>query len=151
MLREEIARRIKLAMKSGDTVEKEVLRVALGDIQTAESRESGPIDAAASDAAALAVVRKLAKSITETLTQTSDAATRATLEAELAVLRSLLPATLSVDDLVAKLAPQREALVAAPNDGAATGLAMKALKAAGVDANGKDVTQAVKRLRTPGA
>lgn len=151
MLREEIARRIKLAMKSGDTVEKEVLRVALGDIQTAESRESGPVDPAKSDAAALAIVRKLAKSITETVAQTNDAAARATLEAELVVLRSLLPTTLSVDDLVAKLASQRDALVAAPNDGAATGLAMKALKAAGVDASGKDVTLAVKRLRTPGA
>lgn len=149
MLKDEISRRIKQAMRDGNTVEKEVLRVALGDIQTGEAREGGASGAAESDAAAIAIVRKLIKSITETAAQTADASARATLEAELVVLGSLLPRSLSVDELVAKLEPKKAALLAAPSDGAATGLAVKALKADGIDAGGKDVTEAVKRLRTP--
>jgi uncharacterized protein YqeY len=145
MLKDEISRRIKQAMKDGNTVEKEVLRVALGDIQTAESREGeAPKDP---DAAALAVVRKLVKSITETAAQTADAADKATLEAELVVLASLLPKSLSVDEIVKKLEGKQAEIKAAPNDGAATGIAMKVLKAEGLEAGGKDVTAAVKALR----
>lgn len=147
MLKDEIARRIKQAMKDGNTVEKEVLRVALGDIQTGESREGGA--GASSDEAALAVVKKLVKSITETAAQTQNPADKATLEAELVVLATLLPKALTLDELIATLEPKRADLQKAPNDGAATGLAMKALKAEGVEANGKDVTAAVKHLRTP--
>ena len=143
MLKDEIARRIKQAMKDGNKVEKEVLRVALGDIQTGEAREG----ARESDDAALAIVRKLVKSITETAAQTTNAEDKATLEAELVVLGSLLPKTLSVEEIVAKLESKRDDLKKAPNDGAATGIAMKALKAEGVDANGKDVTAAVKQIR----
>lgn len=143
MLKDEISRRIKQAMRDGNTVEKEVLRVALGDIQTAEAREG----AKESDDTAIAVVKKLLKSVTETAAQTANPAEKATLEAEIVVLASLLPKSLSVDALVAKLAPKADAIKAAPNDGAATGIAMKALKADGVDANGKDVTEAVKKLR----
>ena len=143
MLKDEISRRIKQAMRDGNTVEKEVLRVAQGDIQTAEAREG----AKESDDAAIAVVKKLLKSVTETAAQTANPAEKATLEAEIVVLSSLLPKALSVEELVAKLAPKADAIKAAPNDGAATGIAMKALKADGVDANGKDVTEAVKKLR----
>ncbi|MFO0638024.1 MAG: GatB/YqeY domain-containing protein [Polyangiaceae bacterium] len=143
MLKDEISRRIKQAMRDGNTVEKEVLRVALGDIQTAEAREG----AKESDDAAIAVVKKLLKSVTETAAQTANPAEKATLEAEIVVLASLLPKSLSVEELVAKLAPKADAIKAAPNDGAATGIAMKALKSEGVDANGKDVTEAVKKLR----
>ncbi|MBK8215950.1 MAG: GatB/YqeY domain-containing protein [Myxococcales bacterium] len=143
MLKDEISRRIKQAMRDGNTVEKEVLRVALGDIQTAEAREG----AKESDDAAIAVVKKLLKSVTETAAQTANPAEKATLEAEIVVLSSLLPKALSVEELVAKLTPKADAIKAAPNDGAATGIAMKALKADGVDANGKDVTEAVKKLR----
>lgn len=148
MLKDEISRRIKQAMRDGNTVEKEVLRVALGDIQTGEAREGGALGEAESDAAAIAIVRKLIKSITDTAAQTAAGPDKTTLEAELEVLRSLLPRSLSVDELVARLEPKRAALLAAPSDGAATGLAVKALKAEGVDAGGKDVTEAVKRLRT---
>jgi len=145
MLKDEIARRIKQAMKDGNTVEKEVLRVALGDIQTGEAREGG---ANGGDEAALAVVRKLVKSITETAAQTQNPAEKATLHEEIAVLATLLPKALTLDEIVVKLEPSRADLQKAPSDGAATGVAMKALKALGLDANGKDVTEAVKRLRT---
>jgi uncharacterized protein YqeY len=143
MLVDEIKRRIALAMKAGHGVEKEILRVALGEIQTAEARESG----AGTDEAAAAVVRKIIKSNEETAGLTSDAASKRTLEQEIAVLRSLLPRTLEVDDIVVALAPVRDGIRAAGNDGQATGVAMKHLKTTGAPVSGKDVAEAVKKIR----
>lgn len=142
MLVEEIKRRINAAMRSGNTVEKEVLRVALGEIQTAEAR-----GAATTDESAAAVVRKLIKSNEETLAATADEANKRTLTQENAVLASLLPKSLGVPEIVEALASLRDAIRAAANDGQATGVAMKHLKASGAVVTGKDVTEAVKQLR----
>lgn len=142
MLIDEIKRRITAAMKAGNTVEKEILRVALGEIQTAEGRGTG-----ASDEGTAAIVRKLIKSNEETLAVTADEAQKRTLAEENAVLRSLLPKSLSVPEIVEALAPVRDAIKAAGNDGQATGVAMKLLKTSGAIVNGKDVTEAVKQIR----
>jgi len=137
MITEEIRARIKQAMKDQDTVTKDVLRVALGEIQTKEADEEG----------AVAIVKKLVKSIEETVSLTLDGPAKDTLMQEITILRSLLPASLGVPELVKLLADQVEALRAARNEGAATGLAVKALKAQGISAEGKDVQEAVKQLR----
>jgi uncharacterized protein YqeY len=142
MLIDEIKRRITAAMKAGNTVEKEILRVALGEIQTAEGRGAG-----VSDEGTAAIVRKLIKSNEETLTVTAEEAQKRTLAEENAVLRSLLPKSLSVPEIVEALAPLRDAIKAAGNDGQATGAAMKHLKTSGAIVNGKDVTEAVKQIR----
>ncbi|HEU4537051.1 MAG TPA: GatB/YqeY domain-containing protein [Polyangiaceae bacterium] len=143
MIAEELSKRIKRAMKEGDTVAREVLRVALGEIQTVEARGGGALP----DADAAAIVRKLIKSNQETIAATQDASARETLEREIAVLRELLPATLDVAQIVEALAGVAAAVRAAPNDGAATGVAMKALKASGAEVTGKDVSEAVRTLR----
>jgi hypothetical protein len=142
MLVDEMKRRIHAAMKAGNTLEKEILRVALGEIQTAEAR--GP---ATTDESAAAVVRKLIKSNEETLAATTDEAARRTLAEENVVLASLLPKSLGAAEIVEALAALRDAIRAAGNDGQATGVAMKHLKATGAIVNGKDVTEAVKRMR----
>jgi hypothetical protein len=142
MLVDEIKRRVTAAMKAGRTLEKEILRVALGEIQTAEAR--GP---ATTEESAAAVVRKLIKSNEETLAATTDEAAKQTLAAENAVLASLLPRSLGVPEIVEALAAVRDAVKAAGNDGQATGVAMKHLKAAGAIVSGKDVTEAVKQMR----
>jgi hypothetical protein len=142
MLVDEMKRRMMAAMKSGNAVEKEILRVALGEIQTAAARGG-----AADDAAAQAVVRKLLKSNEETLAVATDAAQRATLEQEITVLQSLLPQTLGVAQIVEALTPVREQIRVAANDGQATGVAMKHLKASGATVSGRDVTEAVKQIR----
>lgn len=142
MLVEEIKRRINVAMRSGNTVEKEVLRVALGEIQTAEARGT-----ATTDESAAAVVRKLIKSNEETIAATADEAAKGTLTQENAVLASLLPKSLGVPEIVEALALLRDAIRAAANDGQATGVAMKHLKASGAVVSGKDVTEAVKQIR----
>lgn len=143
MLVDEIRRRLTEAMKRGDVVEKEILRVALGEIQTAEAR-GGSV----TDEATMAILRKLLKSNEETLAHTTEAAQRETLERENAVLASLLPQMLDVNRIVEALEGEREAIRGASNDGQATGIAMKALKAKGASVSGKDVSEAVKRIRS---
>jgi uncharacterized protein YqeY len=143
MLIDEMRRRMAEAFKAGRVVEKNILRLAVGEVQTLEAR-----GAAVNDEAVAAVVRKLIKSNDETIALGSDEAASAVLREENAVLQSLLPQTLDVVGIVALLAPVTEQIRAAGNDGQATGIAMKALKAAGAAVNGKDVTLAVKQLRS---
>ena len=142
MLVDEIKRRISAAMKAHNTVEKEVLRVALGEIQTAEAR-----GVATTEESAAAVLRKLIKSNGETLAATTDEAAKRTLAEENVVLSSLLPKATGVPEIVEALAAVRDAIRAAGNDGQATGVAMKHLKASGAVVNGKDVSEAVKQIR----
>ncbi len=141
MLAEEIKKRMFAAMKAKRTVEKEILSVALGEIQTEEARgESG-------DAVSERIVRKLIKSNRETLENTTDPQDEAKLHEEQTVLESLLPKSLSVDEIVVALAPVAENIRAANADGPATGIAMKHLKATGAVVDGRDVGEAVRRLR----
>ncbi len=146
MLVDEIKRRIRQAMKAGNTVEKEVLKVALGEIQTAEARGTEAL----SDDLAAAVVRKIIKSNEETSALTTEPARKGTLEREIAVLRSLLPQSLSVDAILEALGQVRDPIRGAGNDGQATGIAMKHLKAAGAVVSGKDVSEAVRKIRASG-
>lgn len=144
MLSEEIKKRMLQAMKSGDTLEKEILRVALGEVQTQEAR----VSRAMSDEEVAAVLRKLVKNDQETLAVSESAEQKTQLAKEIAILESLLPRTLGVDEIVAALGPVRDAVKAAGNDGQATGVAMKHLKSAGAVVTGREVTEAVKRLRS---
>lgn len=142
MFVEELKKRIASAVKEGDTVARDVLRLALGEIQTAEARKNAPL----SDDDARAAIRKLVKSNQETLGM-SQGERAATLRHEIDVLESLLPKALSPDAIVAALAEQRAAIEAAANDGQATGIAMKHFKASGATVNAADVTAAVKAMR----
>ena len=58
MLKDEIRARFKQAMKARDTVSKEILRVAIGEIDVAETRANAALD----DAAVEKILRKLVKS-----------------------------------------------------------------------------------------
>jgi uncharacterized protein YqeY len=144
MLIDDIKAKSKEAMKSGDTVARDVLRLAQGEIQTAELRKGEPLTADE----AIASVRKLIKSNEETMGLASDEATKTTLKREIDVLSSLLPKQMSVDEIVAALAPVKDAIVSAKADGQATGVAMKHLKTTGASVDGKDVGVAVKQIRS---
>jgi len=143
MLLDEIKARMFQAMKAGRVVEKEILRVAVGEITTEAAREGRKGD----DDESRAILRKLIKSNDESLASGLDGERRQILEEETRILASFLPQSLDVDAIVAALAPVREAIRSAGNDGQATGVAMKHLKASGASVGGKDVAEAVKRLR----
>lgn len=143
MLAEEIKARMFAAMKAKNTVEKEILRVALGEIQTAEARGNAPM----SDEAAGAILKKLVKSNQESLEATTDAEQKGVLAQEIEILKSLLPRTLSVEQIVDALAAIADEIRGAKADGPATGIAMKHLKQSGARVDGKDVALAVQRMR----
>ena len=69
------------------------------------------------------------------------------LRQEITVLESLLPKTLTEDEIVAALDPVAEAIKGAKADGPATGIAMKHLKSSGAAVDGKTVSGAVRRIR----
>lgn len=142
-LQDQIKARVKAAMKAKDLVERDVLRVALGDLQTEQSRRTEPL----AEAEEQAVLRRMVKSMDDTLAAGVDEATRAHVTAEKAILTSLLPQTLTQDQIASALEPVTEAVKAAANDGAAMGVAMKHLKAGGSAVDGKDVSAVVKRMR----
>lgn len=143
MLLDEIKRQMMAAMKAHDTVTKEILRVALGELSMAVERAGGTLG----DEAVHTILRKLVKSNQDTLALTTDPAQQETLRKEVAVLEGLLPKSLGPDEIVALLAPVRDAVRAAANDGQATGVAMKHLKTTGATVQGKDVGDAVRRIR----
>jgi len=146
MLVETIKERIKQAMLTKNLLERDVLRVALGELQTAEARgqsiEDGPTEK---------ILRKLVKSIGETLAaiadQESKAAEREKLEQERKILESLLPNMLSAEEISVSLAEIADRIQEASSDGQAIGVAMKHLKSAGAIVDGKDVSAVVQSMR----
>jgi uncharacterized protein len=142
-LLDQIKARMFQAMKSGNVTEKEILKVAMGEITTDAAR----VDKKGDDAEAQAILKKLVKSIEETHEASQDEAQKAQLRAEIAVLKDFLPQSLGVPEIVAALAPVADGIKAAGNDGQATGVAMKHLKSLGAEVNGKDVSAAVRQLR----
>jgi len=141
-LSERIKAQMLAALKAGRSLEKEILRVALGEIQTLEARKGELTE----DEVA-AVVRKLVKSNRETIALSADADQRVVLEQEIGILDGLLPKALDADGMAAGLASVADAIRAAGNDGQATGIAMKVLKAQGTVVDGKLVGEVVKKLR----
>src|SRR5580698_10570401 len=128
MLIDDIKSRMTRAMRERDDVVKNILGLAVGEIQTAEARANRPV----TDDEAAAVVRKLLKSNEETLALTAaDDARAGALRRENEILGSLLPKSLTPEAIAAALAPVADAIRAAKSDGQAMGVAVKHLKAAG--------------------
>ena len=144
MLLDEIKTRMFKAMKDGRIVEKEILRVAIGEITTNAAREGK----SGNDEESQAILRKLIKSNDESIALCEDASRKADLELENRTLGELLPKSLTVDEILSTLESSKDALRAAGNDGQATGIAMKALKLAGAVVSGKDVSAAVRQMRS---
>ena len=143
-LLDQIKARMFQAMKAGNAVEKEILKVAMGEITTDAARPGKKGD----DAEAQAILKKLVKSNEETLALSQDETQKQTLRTEIEVLLSFLPKALGVPEIIEALAPVAEAVKVAGNDGQATGVAMKYLKSLGVEVNGKDVSAAVRQMRS---
>lgn len=143
MLLDQIKAQMFQAMKAGKIVEKEILRVAVGEITTDAARDGRK----GNDEEAQAILRKLIKSNDESLSATEDTAKKAQLEEENRILAAFLPKSLSVAEIVAALEPVAAGVKSAGNEGQATGVAMKHLKSTGALVTGKDVSLAVKQLR----
>ena len=124
-------------------MKKEILRVALGEIQTQEAR----IGEGLSEEETEKILRKLIKSNQETIEASSDADVKDKLAREIEILSGMLPQTMSIAEIEAALADHKEAILGAPNDGAAIGMGVKALKSAGAVFDGSDAAQAIRAIR----
>lgn len=144
MLIDDIKKRMFAAMKAGNTVEKEILRVAMGEITMGQARAEG----AFGDEEARTILRKLIKSNREALEAAPTAEAQETLREEIAVVESFLPKNLTVEQIVAELAPVADGIRSAAGAGPAMGLAMKHLKASGATVESKDVTAALSQIRS---
>lgn len=142
-LKAELKKRVLQAMRDKNELEKDLLRVLLGDLELAETRTGNEL----SEKDEQQIVRRMVKSNQETAALTQDPADVEKLKQELAILEALLPKTLSVAETIAALEPVADDLRTAGNDGQATGLAMKHLKPQGLQVDGKDVAAAVKQIR----
>src|SRR5450432_934138 len=116
MLVDQIKARMFQAIKAGAHLEKEILRVAVGEITTEAARPGRK----GSDEEAQAILRKLVKSNEETLAATADEEKRTTLLEENAILAGFLPKSLTPEEILAALAPVLEQIKTAPSDGQAT-------------------------------
>ena len=95
MLRDALRARMLDALKAGRVREKEILRVALGEVQTAETRAGRPLG----DDEVGVLLRKLVKSNEESIAAAPEAARREVLLEENRILGSLLPRTLGVGEI----------------------------------------------------
>ena len=141
---ETLRARALTAMKAKDSVATTIYRLAQSEVQALEARVARPL----SDEESFGALRKLVKANEETLAASAnDAEKAATLKREIELLVELLPKGMSAAEIQAALAPVADAIRAAGNDGQATGVAMKHLKASGASVAGTDVAVAVKAIR----
>jgi uncharacterized protein YqeY len=144
MLREELAKKLKEAMKAQNILAKDVLRVILGEADTEEGRGKP-----ATDESIQRIVRKMADSNRETRALCKQGTAAADkLDEEYAYLDLLLPKSLGIEDIKKALDSVVADLKLAKSDGQATGLAMKTLKELKLTVLGNDVALAVKQLRS---
>lgn len=148
-LLETLTEKLTECRRARQTAEMGVLQVVLGDASMIEARTGKK----ATDEEVEKLIRKTMLGNQETLALLekggqAGSANHAKLTAENALLSSLLPKTMSVDEIVAALAEVGDAVKAAKNDGQATGVAMKHLKGKNLKALGDDVSAAVKRVRS---
>ena len=140
--------RLTECRKTGKAVELSVLQVVLGDASMIEARAGHK----ATDDEVEKIIRKTMLGNQETISileqkGLSGGANHTKLSAENVFLQTLLPDTLSVEEIAGHLGEVADALRVAKNDGQATGVAMKHLKPKGLRVLGDDVSAAVKKIR----
>ena len=143
MLIDELKARIITAMKAKKNHERDTLKLALGEIQTAETRTGVTL----TEDQAQAALKKVIKGNREMIALVKEPEVITRLETEIAILETLLPTQLTADQIADALSPVADAVRQAGNDGQATGVAMKHLKGAGHAVDGKTVSAAVRQLR----
>ena len=146
----ELRKQLNQAVLTKNEALKSIIRVILGEASTLEARSNKPL----TDEQVQSVVRKILLGNTETMglmvksnPENVNAPNYLSLASENAFLESLLPQTLTVEQIKTQLADAIEQIKAAKSDGMATGIANKILKEAQLTVLGGDVFTAVKQLR----
>lgn len=141
MLAEKIKSQVAEAVKTRHVVRKNILRVVMGELSTIEGRTGKK----SNDAETVKVIKKIVQSNQETQKYLDAGSERYNiLSEENGILESLLPKTLSVDEIVQILSTVD---VKTPKEGQAIGIAVKYLATNGHTAAGEDVAAAVRKIR----
>jgi uncharacterized protein YqeY len=141
---EQMRAEITAAMKFGDTVRRDTLKVVVAETESLAIRQSKT----ATDEMVFGVIRKAIEGNTESLGHLPTTDPRhAKLTQENVILTGYLPVMLSLDQVLAELASVQGDIKAAKSDGQATGVAMKLLKGKNLAVDGNTVGAAVKQIR----
>ena len=147
MIQKKLKEKIHQSMKNKNQAVLDVCRVALGDIQTLESRKGS-----VSEDECQKILRKLVDSNNEMMRSLIDEMKIAKLKKENEVLDSLLPKLLSVDEIEAIFlnsdGAEFEKIRDVENVGQAMGIAMKFLSSKKLSINGNDVKEVVSKIRS---
>jgi uncharacterized protein YqeY len=145
MLVDTLRTKLKEAMRAGDGMRKDALRVVIS--------EATPKDGSvANDEAVIRTIRKVVEGNTETRTKLKESGREseplyAKLEAESNFLSGFLPRMLNQEQIGNELMPLVDQIKGAKSEGQAIGIAMKHLKTKGYPVDGKDVSAVVVNLR----
>lgn len=140
MLIEDLKNEIKKAMKSKDLIRRDILRILVSDSETQAIRQKKQV----TDELVHSTVKKIIRGIDDTI----DALTKKLL-AEKSILEEYIPKVLNKDKIKSFLICKSlvEPIIAAKNDGMATGIAMKSFKKENLPVSGKDVQNVIKEIR----
>lgn len=154
MLIDELRSQMISALKSGDEIKKNILRVVLGDFSTIEARNSGNPTKVSQEDSVRKIVKKLIEGNIETLkfcSPSSDAASKLTTENT--ILSALLPKTLTKEEIKGYINFSSTMIVSdikgARSDGQATGVLIKWLKQSEINNfEGSIISEIVKEIRS---
>lgn len=127
----------KQALRDGDEVKKNILRLAIGEIETLQGRTGKDL----TDEQCEKILRKLVADNEETL----EVRPNPQLVLENEILQSFLPQQLTIDEIREKLV-DCEGVADNPNFGQAIGTAINLLRGHGFSVDGKDVTTVVREI-----
>lgn len=156
-IKERIKEQITECMKNGKGFERDTLRTVLGEIQSLETR-NGKIN----DEECEKIFIKFKQGVEDTMLILKelprhewDASVLAKMDKEIFIYDKFIPETMAVEDIIGILEfdfPSLEGILHASSDGAAVGIGMKFFKQNSNvgKVNGKDVSEAVKKIRKEG-
>jgi len=142
MIKDKIKERMIEALKGKRMDEKALLATVFGEIQSVGLR-SGDLD----DEGQLRIIKKFFDNNLETIKALGEGERADKLKEENKILSSFLPKLLTVKEITNLLAPMNDKIKAMPKEGPANGMAIGFLKKQGAAVDGKDVVEAVKRIR----
>lgn len=150
MILEILKQRNIAAIKSKNNVEKNILRVIIGEVETIKSR-----DGKITDDQVYSLIRKQIEANKELINiytlKGKDVSLASLAYKENDILGELLPKTLSPVDIEAEIlnhdGPEYEMIQDAKTDGAGIGVAMKLLKSLKLNVLGDDVKKVVAKIR----
>ena len=141
--------KILAATKARNEVERDVLKLVLGEAQTIEGSKNRKGGKPLLDEEYYAIMQSMVDNNAITLGYSNNLEFTEVLEEEIKILRKLIPVRLTQDQIESYLfqSSKIDAIKSFKNDGQAIGLVMKDLKEANLYVSGDDVKAVVVRIR----